>query len=243
MRPSAIAIAAFTLSIGSNSVALAQVNPGMLYGAQQAQQAQKDAQNGGGGSAAPAPPPAAPPADSAAPPAPAAGGAAPAAGGAAPAAGGAAPAAGGAAPAAGGTTGPDATTGTDATAKPGDTADGTTKKDSDEDSDEKKQAEKEAAEKAAKAEQDKLLKAGYNPVKAAMFDINSGKPKEAIEKLKTVLEKNPKDVQAHYVLAIGYVYAHQSDQAAAQYRTVLKLASPTSKIAQLATEGLKKIAK
>lgn len=108
--------------------------------------------------------------------------------------------------------------------------------------DEKKSDEDQEKEEAAKAEREKLLKAGYNPIKAAMFDINQGKPRDAIDKLKTLLDKNPNDVRAHYVLAVGYVRARQYAQAASEYKAVLKLAPPDSKLAAMASEGLKKIA-
>jgi hypothetical protein len=114
--------------------------------------------------------------------------------------------------------------------------------------DEEKEKEKEDEKKVAEEEQkkqddaEKAAKAsGYTPVKAAIFDINNGHPEDAIAKLSPLVAKNAKDVQAHYILATAYVLARKYEQAAEQYKTVLKLVPADSKIAARATEGLRKI--
>jgi hypothetical protein len=103
---------------------------------------------------------------------------------------------------------------------------------------EEKKKEEEKAEKEKKKEEEQ--KVAYDPLKDAMFDLNAKRYDEGIAILKKLLSTEPKNVHAHYILAVTYVMKRQYPLAAEQYKRVTELA-PKSNIAKLAEEGLQKI--
>ncbi len=113
-----------------------------------------------------------------------------------------------------------------------------------EDKDKKEAADKEkkeAADKEAAKEAEKLKQLGpYNPVKDAIFFLNAGQYKEALGIISTVLAKTPTNADAHYIAAVCFVGLRDFNMAADEYRLVLRLV-PTTPLAQMSIDGLKKI--
>ena len=78
------------------------------------------------------------------------------------------------------------------------------------------------------------------PLREASFDIANGKYDSAIAKASKIVEGNPQNVDARYLLAVAYVMTRKYAQAVEQYKSVIKL-QPNSRAALLAREGLKKL--
>ncbi len=80
----------------------------------------------------------------------------------------------------------------------------------------------------------------YDPIREALFELNSKQYSRSLETLNKVLSSNPHHAQAHYVRAIVLVMMRQYTGAAADYKEVLRL-TPNSDLGRRAAEGLKKI--
>jgi tetratricopeptide (TPR) repeat protein len=74
----------------------------------------------------------------------------------------------------------------------------------------------------------------------AMVDLQEGRYEASKDCLTTAINRNPKNATAHYLMAITLVNLRQYDEAAKQYREVLKLA-PTGRLAKRASDGLAKV--
>lgn len=79
-----------------------------------------------------------------------------------------------------------------------------------------------------------------NDLKQAMFYLSSGDYQASVSALNTVLNRNPANAQAHYLLAVTYVHLRDYAQASTHYHQVMKLV-PGQKLASLAADGLAKI--
>lgn len=79
-----------------------------------------------------------------------------------------------------------------------------------------------------------------HPLRKAMFSLRQGNYTQSLDQLNEVLTSNPKDAQAHYLLAVTNVMLRRYTEAANQYRAVLNL-SQSSEIRALAETGLRKI--
>lgn len=109
-------------------------------------------------------------------------------------------------------------------------------KTADKDKDKDKEKDKETAK-----EDEKPKNLGpYNPLKDAIFFLNNGQYKEAVGIISVVLAKNPASAEAHYIAAVCFVGLRDFNMAAEEYRLVLRLV-PTTTLAQMSIEGLKKI--
>jgi hypothetical protein len=80
----------------------------------------------------------------------------------------------------------------------------------------------------------------YDPMKDALFLLQNGKARMAQDALTGLLKTQPQNAQAHYLSAVSLVQMREFQRAAEEYRMVLQLV-PTSPLAQLAIDGLKKI--
>jgi tetratricopeptide (TPR) repeat protein len=80
----------------------------------------------------------------------------------------------------------------------------------------------------------------YDPLKEAMFLINSRQYEKSLETLNRVLGSNCNNQNARYLRACVYVYLRRYSLAVLDYQQVLKL-SPHSDLAKRAAEGLKRI--
>jgi tetratricopeptide (TPR) repeat protein len=109
---------------------------------------------------------------------------------------------------------------------------------------ERNREERRKAEREAEKEKDALGHGHHghsnDPLKVAIQQLHIRQYDKCLELVDKVLQMNPNNPQAHYVRGVAYVMTRQYSKAAAEYREVLKLA-PTGKIAQLASEGLRKI--
>jgi tetratricopeptide (TPR) repeat protein len=74
----------------------------------------------------------------------------------------------------------------------------------------------------------------------ALYLVSSADYQHARERLTSVLNRDPKDVKAHYLMAVVLVKMRLYALAADHYQTVIKL-SPSSTLAQRAEQGLLKI--
>jgi tetratricopeptide (TPR) repeat protein len=79
-------------------------------------------------------------------------------------------------------------------------------------------------------------------MRQAMFALQGGKFTECVEILKDVIKTNPRDAQAHYIMAVACVNLRDYAGAQREYEQVLKLA-PSGRLAELASAGLSKIKK
>lgn len=77
-------------------------------------------------------------------------------------------------------------------------------------------------------------------INVAMFDLSAGRYDKSRDYLRSVLNRNPNDPKAHYLMAVTLVRLRQYEDAAAHYQAVLKLA-PGSDLARRASEGLSKL--
>ncbi|HEY9791505.1 MAG TPA: hypothetical protein V6D22_13975 [Candidatus Obscuribacterales bacterium] len=82
--------------------------------------------------------------------------------------------------------------------------------------------------------------AAYDPLKDASFNLNAGNYDTSIAILTKVLQSEPRNIRAHYLLAISYVYSHKYGLASDEYKQVIEL-QPGSRLAVLARQGLEKI--
>jgi len=78
-------------------------------------------------------------------------------------------------------------------------------------------------------------------ISEAMVDMQEGRYDASRDCLTTAINRNPKNATAHYLMAITLVNLRQYDEAAKEYREVLKL-SPTGQLAKRASAGLAKVA-
>lgn len=108
--------------------------------------------------------------------------------------------------------------------------------------DKKAEEEKKKEEEKKAAEDKKLLenKEAYNPMKDAIFAMNTGKFNESLNLLTQVIAKDSKNWQAHYLLAVTYVNLRKYAEAATQYKKVMQFAA-NPRLAKLAADGLSKI--
>jgi len=131
--------------------------------------------------------------------------------------------------------------------KDGDKASDKTAKDADASKDKTANAEdkdkKEVADKdkdTAKEEEKPKNLGPYSPLKDAIFFLNNGQYQQAVGIISLVLAKNPASAEAHYIAAVCFVGLRDFKMAADEYRLVLRLV-PTTPLAQMSIEGLKKI--
>jgi tetratricopeptide (TPR) repeat protein len=80
----------------------------------------------------------------------------------------------------------------------------------------------------------------YNPLKDAVFLYQTQQYDQSLQALSAYLKTNPDDPQAHYLSAINLAAQGNNSLAADEYRAVIRLV-PTSKLAQQAITGLRKI--
>jgi hypothetical protein len=99
----------------------------------------------------------------------------------------------------------------------------------------KEEAKKEEGLKAAKIEKD-------SPMRRALNALQTGHYEEALAKLKALSTQNASDAQVHYLLAVTNVMLRRFPEASSQYKLAAKLAGPGSHLAELAEEGLRKLA-
>jgi hypothetical protein len=115
-----------------------------------------------------------------------------------------------------------------------------------EDKDKEKTAEdgdkEKSKDKNKKAEKEEELPppGAYNALKEAIALINGGQPGQALSLLGGITKQYPGQAQAHYLSAVALVTLRNYDQAAEEYRAVIRLV-PTTSLAQRAADGLKKI--
>ncbi len=83
--------------------------------------------------------------------------------------------------------------------------------------------------------------ATYDPLKEALFLINSHQYEKSLETLNRLLIANSNNPNARYLRACVYVYLRRYQLAILDYQQVLKLA-PNSDLGKRAAEGLKRIA-
>lgn len=126
--------------------------------------------------------------------------------------------------------------GTDET-KPSDAPDEKEKADEDKPKESEEAQEKPKENKADKAE---FSTQSYSALKDAMFDLNTKKYDQCLEKLNRILARNPNQPDAHYLRAVAYVMLRQYSNAANDYRKVVQL-SPNSDLGRKAREGLRKL--
>jgi tetratricopeptide (TPR) repeat protein len=74
----------------------------------------------------------------------------------------------------------------------------------------------------------------------ALYLMESGDYAHSRDRLTSVLNRNPSDARAHYLMAVVLVKLRAYDEAAEHYKKTIKLA-PDSTLAKRATEGLLKI--
>lgn len=133
-------------------------------------------------------------------------------------------------------------------------ADGDKKADADTKEADKKAADEKKAEADQKKEEDKRAAAAadkkllesketYNPMRDAIFAMQTGKYSDSLNLLNQVLSKNKNDLQARYLLGVTYVMLRRYGDATAAYKQVMSSAPANSQLAKLAAEGLSKIAK
>lgn len=79
-----------------------------------------------------------------------------------------------------------------------------------------------------------------SPISEALFLIACSKYDLGLKAVDKILAMHPDDAQAHYVKAIALVKLRRYKDAAAEYRSVLRL-QPTVHLGNLARKGLKKI--
>lgn len=115
-----------------------------------------------------------------------------------------------------------------------DTAAADKDKTADSDSVKDKQTEKEKEEAA------KLAKQPYNPLRDAVFLLNTKQYAAAFQLIGGVISKQPRNAEAHYVAAVILVGMRDYALAANEYNLVLQLV-PGSELSRLAIAGLKKI--
>ena len=94
--------------------------------------------------------------------------------------------------------------------------------------------------KASSASKSETVPGVSKDLNAAMFDINSKRYADGIQKLEKVLQANPANSSALYLRAVAQVMMHKYSEAAGDYEKVIKL-SPGSDLAKRAEEGLRKI--
>lgn len=80
----------------------------------------------------------------------------------------------------------------------------------------------------------------YNPIRQALFELNTKQYARSLDTLNRVLATNPNHPQAHYVRAIVLVMMRQYPGAVRDYKEVIRLI-PNSELGRRAAEGLKKI--
>lgn len=107
-------------------------------------------------------------------------------------------------------------------------------KDKDKDSDKKDKNKDKSSSESSES------KAAKNPLNQAIFAIQTKNYQSSISLLKTILEKSPKNAQAHYLLAVSYVGLRKYTDAAGEYETVLKNTSDP-KLSELAKQGLQRV--
>jgi tetratricopeptide (TPR) repeat protein len=93
-----------------------------------------------------------------------------------------------------------------------------------------------------------LIRAESKPVvpqqsdlKEATFALSAGMYEKSRDYLESVLNRNPNDSKAHYLMAITLVHLRQYHAAAQHYKAVIRLA-PQTDLARRATNGLSKLA-
>ena len=103
---------------------------------------------------------------------------------------------------------------------------------------EKEAKEKEAKEKEAREKEAKEM--AYNPVREAIYQLNSGNYGEALQTLSRVLKQQPGNAQAYYVRGVVNVALRNYPAAIDDYNHVIRLA-PVTPLSALAANGLRKI--
>jgi hypothetical protein len=99
----------------------------------------------------------------------------------------------------------------------------------------KEETKKEEGLSAAKIEKD-------SPTRRALHALQTGHYEEALTKFKALSVQNAGDAQVHYLLAVTNVMLRKFPEASTQYKLAAKLAGPGSHLAELAEEGLRKLA-
>lgn len=82
--------------------------------------------------------------------------------------------------------------------------------------------------------------ASYDPIKDALFQMNSKQYSHSLATLNRVLSSNPNNPRARYVRAIVNVMLRQYPDAVRDYKEVIRL-TPDSDLGRKAAEGLRKI--
>lgn len=100
-------------------------------------------------------------------------------------------------------------------------------------------AKSDGAAKSAKASEEK---ANYSPIKEALYLMSEHKYEQSAAVLNGVIAKNANNIDARYLLAVTYVSMRKYQEATEQYNKVISIA-PSSRQAELAQAGLKKIAR
>jgi hypothetical protein len=80
-----------------------------------------------------------------------------------------------------------------------------------------------------------------SPIEEALSAMHSGQYLAAADKLNAIVAKNHSDAQAHYLLAVSYVFLNRVSDASYEYQSARKYAPPGSGLKERVDEGLKRL--